>query len=290
VLLPVFDQEKHYYVNKDEVEKLLRKGEGWLATHPHKEQIVKRYLRNVGNLTKMAMGKLQEELANDEEENEEENDTHPSLLEAKKRKNNLHYQRLDAAYDVLVKSGAKTVVVLGCGEGKLLQMLMKNGQFERILGVDVVIYELQRAKEKLYYDRLSPQQKERIKLMQGSLTYRDKRIAGFDAAALIEVIEHLDLERLSTLERVVFEFAQPKTVVVTTPNSEYNVKYESLNAGVFRHDDHRFEWNRAEFQAWATDIANRFGYTFSISGVGENDEVVGTPSQMAVFVLNNHPS
>jgi 3' terminal RNA ribose 2'-O-methyltransferase Hen1 len=284
VLLPVFDAEKHYYVSKAEVEKLLTKGEGWLASHPSKEAIVKRYLRNVGNLTKLAMSQLIEE-TDAEEELDAERD--PSVLAAKKRKNSLHDQRLTAAFDVLVSSGAKTVVDLGCGEGRLMQMLIKNGQFEKILGMDVAVSELQKAKDRLFYDQFSPHQRERIKLMQGALTYRDKRLAGFDAAALIEVIEHLDLERLSSLERVVFEFAQPKTVVVTTPNSEYNVKYESLSAGLFRHNDHRFEWNRAEFHAWTAGIAERFGYDVSIEGVGDVDETVGTPSQMAVFVLNS---
>jgi 3' terminal RNA ribose 2'-O-methyltransferase Hen1 len=289
VLLPVFDSEKHYYIGKDEVEKLLAKGEGWLLTHPHKEAIVKRYLRNIGSLTKLAMSQLIEvvEKSDDLEIEDDLNENlPPSVLATKEKRKNLHVQRLECALEVLIKSGASSVLDLGCGEGRLTQMLMKIGQFDKILGMDVAISELQKAKERLYYDTLPPRQKERIKLIQGSLTFRDKRLEGYDAAALIEVIEHLDLERLSSLERNVFEFAKPKTVVVTTPNGEYNINYDNLNPDHFRHDDHRFEWSRTEFKAWTSKICEKYGYSVAISGVGENDEIVGTPSQMAVFNLN----
>jgi 3' terminal RNA ribose 2'-O-methyltransferase Hen1 len=277
--LPVLDNEKHYFISKHEVEKLLAKGGDWLPTHPYKEAIVRRYLRNVGNLTKLAMAQLTDTSL--VEDDEESLSNEPVAL--KKRKNDLHFQRLESAAAVLVQSGAQSVVDLGCGEGKLMQILMKIGQFRKITGMDVSMTELRKAKDRLHWDELSPRELERLTLMQGSLTFRDKRLVDFDAAALIEVIEHLDLERLAALERTVFEFAKPKMVIVTTPNSEYNVKYDTLSAGDFRHDDHRFEWTRAEFAAWATKISQQFGYTFEILGVGTLDEKVGTPSQMAVF-------
>jgi 3' terminal RNA ribose 2'-O-methyltransferase Hen1 len=119
--------------------------------------------------------------------------------------------------------------------------------------------------------------------MQGSLTYRDKRLAGYDAATVIEVIEHLDPPRLSAFERVLFEFAKPGAVVMTTPNVEYNVKFEGLPAGKLRHKDHRFEWTRNEFQNWATGVATRFGYSVRFAPIGPEDEVAGPPTQMAVF-------
>jgi hypothetical protein len=75
----------------------------------------------------------------------------------------------------------------------------------------------------------------------GSLMYRDEHPAGFEAAVVVEVIEHLDPPRLAAFERVLFEFARPRTVVLTTPNREYNVKWETLPARKFRHCDHRFE-------------------------------------------------
>jgi 3' terminal RNA ribose 2'-O-methyltransferase Hen1 len=127
--------------------------------------------------------------------------------------------------------------------------------------------------------------RERIKLMQGSLTYKDARLAGFDAATLIEVIEHLDEPRLSALEKVVFKFAKPGVVVVTTPNVEYNSTFESLPAGKLRHKDHRFEWTRSEFQAWANRVATTYGYDVRFLPVGDEDANLGAPTQMGVFSL-----
>jgi hypothetical protein len=115
------------------------------------------------------------------------------------------------------------------------------------------------------------------------LIYRDKRLAGFDAAAVVEVIEHLDPPRLAALERVLFEFARPTTVVLTTPNREYNVMWESLPAGKFRHPDHRFEWTRQEFQEWANRVAFNHGYAVRFLDVGPVDANVGAPTQMGVF-------
>jgi 3' terminal RNA ribose 2'-O-methyltransferase Hen1 len=130
---------------------------------------------------------------------------------------------------------------------------------------------------------MPPKQRERIELIHGSLMYRDQRLAGFDAAAVVEVIEHLDPPRLAAFERVAFEFARPGTVVLTTPNAEYNVKWPSLPAGRFRHRDHRFEWTREQFEGWATGIAERFGYAVRFVPVGPVDAAVGAPSQMGVF-------
>jgi 3' terminal RNA ribose 2'-O-methyltransferase Hen1 len=183
----------------------------------------------------------------------------------------------------LKTSGARRVLDLGCGEGKLLQSLLKERQFEEIVGMDVSYRALEIAKERLNLDRLPEMQRRRLRLLHGSLMYRDKRLAGFDAAAVVEVIEHLDPPRLAAFERVLFECARPTSVVVTTPNVEYNVKWETLPAGKFRHKDHRFEWTRREFQTWADGIANRFAYVVRFLPVGPEDAVVGAPTQMAVF-------
>lgn len=180
-------------------------------------------------------------------------------------------------------SGARTVLDLGCGEGKLLRELLQDRQFERIVGMDVSIRSLEMAQRRLKLDRLPDRQAERLKLIHGSLIYRDKRLEGFDAAAVVEVIEHLDPPRLSALERVLFEFARPQTVVLTTPNREYNVMWETLSAGQFRHADHRFEWSRQEFQDWANRVAERHGYSVRFLPVGPEDEDVGSPTQMGVF-------
>ncbi|HEY0155007.1 MAG TPA: methyltransferase, partial [Longimicrobium sp.] len=175
------------------------------------------------------------------------------------------------------------VVDLGCGEGRLLRMLLDDRQFTEILGMDVAVRTLETARDRLRLDGMPPKQRERIRLIHGSLMYRDSRIAGFDAAAVVEVIEHLDPPRLRAFERVLFEFARPATVVMTTPNRDYNAMWETLPAGAFRHKDHRFEWTRAEFREWAGGIAERFGYTVRFLPVGPEDPALGSPTQMGVF-------
>jgi 3' terminal RNA ribose 2'-O-methyltransferase Hen1 len=130
---------------------------------------------------------------------------------------------------------------------------------------------------------MGARQRDRLTIFQSSLVYRDERLAGLDAAVLMEVIEHVDPPRLAALEGAVFGAAAPGTVVVTTPNAEYNVRYETLPAGRFRHDDHRFEWTRAEFGDWATRVGGRYGYTVALLAVGTDDPEVGAPTQVAVF-------
>lgn len=274
VLLPVFDYERHYYISSNDIEVLLKKGENWLKDHPEREYIIKRYLNN-SNLSKMALARF-----NEDDTELEEAESAPSVEEAERL--NLHQLRLNAALEVLKAAEAKSVLDLGCGEGRLLKMLLREGQFTRILGVDVSFHTLQVAARRLYLKEMTPKQRERIELLQSALTYRDRRLVGFDAAALIEVIEHLDLERLPALERAVFEFARPKTVVVTTPNREYNAHY-NIAEDKLRHRDHRFEWTRQEFATWVDGIAEKFGYTASIEGVGEEDPIWGAASQMAIF-------
>lgn len=283
VLIPVFDNQKHYFVGDDELEKLLEKGSGWLASHPEKEQITRRYLRHRTNLFREALARLEEEGQTDEAE---EGPSVPGPEESLEQAVRLNDQRLGTVLATLRGSGARSVLDLGCGEGKLLRDLLAERQFERILGMDVSIRALEIAQRRLNLDRLPDRQTERIKLIHGSLIYRDQRLANFDAAAVVEVIEHLDPPRLSAFERVVFEFARPKTVVVTTPNSEYNIKWETLPAGKFRHADHRFEWTRQEFQDWANRVAGLHGYSVRFVPVGQVDELVGAPTQMGVFGLH----
>lgn len=277
VLLPVLDDEKHYFVSQAEIEKLLKKGRVWLSSHPEKELIAKRYLAHKTSLTQRALERLQEDSEAEELEEASEN------KEEQKRRESLHEQRIALAVEQLKKSGAQSVLDLGCGEGKLLKALLRERQFSRIAGMDVAYESLLRAKDRLKWDRMSPKQRARIDLFQGSLTYRDQRLNGFDAAAVVEVIEHLDEGRLGSFERVVFEFATPKTVVLTTPNAEYNVLYENLKEGSLRHKDHRFEWTRTQFETWAGRVAQQYGYSVTFEGIGERNEQFGHPSQMAIF-------
>jgi 3' terminal RNA ribose 2'-O-methyltransferase Hen1 len=280
VLIPVLDNEKHYWVANDEIEKLLKRGEGWLGGHPDKDLIVSRYLKRQRNLTREALSRL---LA-DDSPSEEAQDSIPTEPEQTERTSSLHEQRLQSVLSVLKDTGAKRVVDLGCGEGKLLRLLLAEKQFETILGMDVSWRSLETAKERLRLDELPERQRSRIELIQGSLTYRDQRLNGFEAAAIVEVIEHLDAPRLATFERIVFEFATPQHVVLTTPNAEYNAVFETLPAGDFRHGDHRFEWKRPEFEGWASGVAERFGYDVSFEPVGPLDTELGAPTQMAKFV------
>lgn len=280
VLIPVLDADKHYWVGDDEVEKLLRFGEGWLKTHPEREYIVRRYLKHRSRLMRDALARLVEEELGDPDEQQKKKTEQEEEIEKPLKLNDV---RIQCVLDALKNSGAQRVVDLGCGEGKLLRELLKEKQFKEILGMDVSYRSLEVASERLRMDTMPSMQKERIKLIQGSLMYRDKRLAGYDAASVVEVIEHLDEPRLAAFERVLFEFAKPATVVLTTPNSEYNVKFATLPAGQLRHKDHRFEWTREQFQSWANGIAGRYGYTVTFSAVGEEDPAVGAPTQMGVF-------
>jgi 3' terminal RNA ribose 2'-O-methyltransferase Hen1 len=280
VLIPVLDAEKHYWVGNDEVEKLLRKGEGWLAAHPEREAITARYLRYDRRLTRDALARLADEDAPDPEAVEQAHTNEEIEIEAPIR---LWEQRIGAVLTALRAVDAKAVVDLGCGEGKLLKALLQEKAFERLVGMDVSWRSLEAARRRLYMDQMPDSQRKRIELMHGSLMYRDKRLEGFDAATVIEVIEHLDPPRLAAFERVLFECAQPKAAIVTTPNSEYNAKFETLPAGQFRHKDHRFEWSRREFSAWANGIGERFRYSVRFLQIGPEDSVVGAPTQMGVF-------
>ena len=280
VLIPVMDDDKHYWVGDDEVEKLLRHGEGWLNSHPARSEIISRYLKRQRHLIRTALAQLVEPDNPDPDSTEA---SHALEEEAVEKPISLNQQRMDAVVAALKHNGAKRIIDLGCGEGKLLRILVKDSFFEQITGMDVSYRALEIDRERLDRERLSPKQQQRLQLIQGSLTYQDKRLSGYDAATVIEAIEHLDLPRLAAFERVLFEFAQPRTVVVTTPNVEYNVKFENLPAGKLRHKDHRFEWSRQEFQSWAERVAKRFGYQVQFLGVGPSEPEVGAPTQMGIF-------
>jgi 3' terminal RNA ribose 2'-O-methyltransferase Hen1 len=280
VLVPVLDDQKHYWVGGDEVEKLLRRGEGWLDQHPARDVIVQRYLAHQRGLVRDAIARLTAEDQPDEEAATARKDEQEASIE---RPISLNERRIDAVVEALKASGAARVLDLGCGEGRLLRRLLADRQFTDIVGLDVSSRTLDLAESRIERDRRAASQQDRLRLLHGSLMYRDARLHGFDAAAVVEVVEHLDPPRLRAFERVLFESARPTTIVMTTPNAEYNVMWPSLPAGRFRHQDHRFEWTRAEFQSWASEIASRHGYGVTFKPVGDEDECAGSPTQMAVF-------
>jgi 3' terminal RNA ribose 2'-O-methyltransferase Hen1 len=278
VMIPVLDDDKHYYVNEDEIEKLLRHGEGWLDSHPLKIEIVSRYLKRQRGLTRAALAQISAEEAAVETP---ERESHEDIIE---QPMSLNQQRLETVVATLKAHGVQKIVDLGCGEGKLLKLLLTEPTFQEILGMDVTYSSLEIAQERVL-EKLPIHQQGRLKLIQGSLNYRDARIAGYDAATVIEVIEHLELDRLQAFERVLFEFAQPRLAIVTTPNVEYNVKFENLPPGKLRHLDHRFEWTRSEFEIWAREISTKYNYGVEFGSIGNLDPLVGAPTQMAIFKL-----
>ncbi|MGF0313049.1 3' terminal RNA ribose 2'-O-methyltransferase Hen1 [Rhodococcus sp. IEGM1428] len=268
VLLPVLDDAKHYWVGEDEADKLVRAAGDWLGDHPESSLIASRYLAHRRELVASALDRLVPDAPQDDVAPRD-----PTLSE----------QRVRAVLAALTDVGAKSVIDLGCGEGRLLRELLVDSTFERIVGVDVSDRALAKAHRRLRLDDMADRQRARIELLQSSATYRDVRLQGFDAMVLMEVIEHVDLDRLPALVCSVFREARPRTVLVTTPNSEYNVLYPGLEPDAFRHVDHRFEFTRNEFEQWASSVADGHAYSVRFDSIGPVDDTHGTPTQMAVF-------
>ncbi|MDX8441677.1 3' terminal RNA ribose 2'-O-methyltransferase Hen1 [Mesorhizobium australafricanum] len=280
VLIPVMDDAKHYWVGDDEVDKLLSRGAGWLESHPARELIARRYLRNQSVLARAALARLVAEDDTGEAAPTEAQSTLEETLETAVR---LHDLRMDAVVQAIRASGATVVADLGCGEGKLLGLLVRERWVHRLFGLDPAVRELERAAKRLKLNEAGGPPEGRVTLLHGSLTYRDSRWAEADVAVLVEVIEHLDEDRLPLIERIIFGETAPKTVIATTPNADHNALFSSLAPGTFRHPDHRFEWSRAEFQTWTARIGETYGYAAEISGIGVENATLGAPTQMAVF-------
>ena len=280
VLIPVLDTEKHYWVGAVEIEKLVSKAESWLGAHPERDLIVDRYLKRQRHLTRAALARLTSDDDSNPDITEERRQAEEAALEAPL---SLNERRISSVCSALKNAGARNILDLGCGEGKLLRALFEDDAFDRIAGTDVSIRSLETAHRRLRLGDLPSARRNRIDLFQGSIVYRDDRFSGYDAACLIEVIEHIDPSRLPALEKVVFGFAAPRTVIVTTPNAEYNCRFANLTAGHMRHRDHRFEWTRAEFEVWSSGVADRNDYRVQLLPVGDAEADVGPPTQMGIF-------
>jgi 3' terminal RNA ribose 2'-O-methyltransferase Hen1 len=296
VLLPALDDNKHYWVSTDEVDKLVRAGSGWLAAHPEKALITRRYLAHQRSLTDAALARLAEsddldpaDLDNAVPDPGPETPGSAGLAEAELaeageagRPVPLALLRRQAVLGLLRATGARSVADLGCGEGALTGDLLHDSAFSRVIAADVSARALAQAARRLRLDRMPDARRARLTMIQSSLTYRDARLAGLDAAVLMEVIEHVEPDRLGALEQAVFGFAAPRTVIVTTPNREFNPEY-GMADGTRRHRDHRFEWDRAEFAAWASRAGAAYGYGVRLAGVGPESPAAGSPTQLAVF-------
>lgn len=280
VLLPVLDDAKHYWVGDDEIDKLVRNGEGWLGEHPLRDVITKRYLVHQKQLVNEALDRLVEAGGEDPAALAPESTPAEELSAPRAR---LAWTRRDTIVAELKSLCVRSVADVGCGGGALLRPLLADPGFTRIIGTDVSAGALARCAQALHLDTMSERQRERIELFQSSATYRDKRLGGLDAVVLMEVIEHLDADRLPALESAIFGHARPRHVLVSTPNSDYNVRYETLAAGHMRHPDHRWEFTRSQFTDWATSVWRNFGYRVAITGIGDEDATLGSPTQMAVF-------
>jgi 3' terminal RNA ribose 2'-O-methyltransferase Hen1 len=268
-------------VSADEVDKLLRAGEGWLAGHPARELIARRYLAGRRSLALTALERLRsadEAVAGPAELDAEAVE---EAAEVAERGRPLVAYRKEAVLVALAEAGAARVLDLGCGSGALLVELLADRRYTEIVGADVSSVSLRLAERRLRLDQLPERQRDRVRLVQTALTYHDDRLRGFDAAVLMEVIEHVDEERLPALEAAVFGHAVPQTVIVTTPNVEYNARYETLHG--HRHEDHRFEWTRDQFATWTSRVCTGYGYTVEIRPVGETDPELGAPTQLAYF-------
>lgn len=288
VLIPVLDNDKHYWVSFDEVDKLIDKGQGWIPNHPEKNLIVARYLKKQSSLTKKALAAFQvseasvtqEQLAAEQSNQDGQSQVDEEQFEKRVRLNDLRIQKV---VETIQQLNVSTVVDLGCGEGKYLREYLKIKKLSQITGVEVVASTLEKAQQRLKIERLPEKVRQKLTLLQGSLTYKDERLKNQDLATCIEVIEHIDEDRLDAFQESIFGFAQPKHIIITTPNVEFNATFENMPKGKFRHSDHRFEWDRKTFESWCRQLGQKYGYEVSFDGIGERHEEFGTPTQMALF-------
>jgi 3' terminal RNA ribose 2'-O-methyltransferase Hen1 len=280
VLLPVIDDDGDTELLDEETKKLVERRAGWLKAHPERERIALRYLNPQRRLVPEALARLVADDELDLAAVEDDNARREALLDATA---DIPKLRAKAVVAALRAAGARRIIDLGCGDVDVIKAMFQDPYFERVVGVDVSQRAIDRSPTRLGIDRLTPQARSRVELFHGSPTYRDERFAGYDAACLAETIEHFDPEKLTAVERVVFEYASLATVVVTTPNAEFNARLPGLEPGSRRNPDHRFEWTRRQFQGWAEEVGTRFGYRHKFVSIGAEDPELGPPTQMAVF-------
>lgn len=262
VLIPVIDNYKHYFIDEKEIEKLERYGEGWLEGHPLRDMIYRQALR-FKEIYSLVEGSNPDAAADQP---------------AKKvRLNDLRYEKIVETAQSL---DPKTIVDFGSGEGKLSVRLAFMDGVKEILAVEPSEAENLKAKRRFDKAKEVPGFVE-PKTLWGSLFYYDERLKGKDLIVLCEVIEHIDEQRLPKAMDLILHQYAPKSFIITTPNREYNDVYDMEDH--FRHDDHRFEWTREEFQTWCKERNHQHLYELEFFGIGEEHPSQGFPTQMCVF-------
>jgi 2-polyprenyl-3-methyl-5-hydroxy-6-metoxy-1,4-benzoquinol methylase len=191
----------------------------------------------------------------------------------------MHEERLQAVEALVRDSGATRVLDLGCGDGDLFVRLACDPRLSELVGMDVCRASLLRLRTRLAgCTPCVPH----IDLRTASMTDPAPDLAGFDCAVLVETIEHIAPDRLSALERALFRTMRPRTVVITTPNAEFNPLL-GVPRHRMRHPGHRFEWDRTTFRRWCMRVADATGYVASTHDIAGQHPDHGGASQMAVF-------
>lgn len=113
---------------------------------------------------------------------------------------------------------------------------------------------------------------------------------GVEAVTALELIEHLHPEDIGQFSHTVFGVIEPKLVILSTPNSDFNPLFPNWEEGTLRHWDHKFEWSREEFREWVSNVVGLYPqYDVEFNGVGfwEDFEYSNGPaSQFAIFRRN----
>ncbi|MNM55135.1 RNA repair, ligase-Pnkp-associating, region of Hen1 [compost metagenome] len=272
VLIPVIDNYKHHFISKDEVDKLLRLGDGWLATHPKNEFISKRYVGYRESLFKTVITSLENEKEVEESKIEEQKEEKVGL-------GKLRYLEFAKQVENL---GVTEVVDMGAGEGRLIELLAKNKNLNQLIACEPTLTGRQRMYARI--DKLDRKKLLSIKpqVIQSSLFYKDYRLVNKECIVLCEVIEHINADRIDNVMDIILNYNKPKHFIISTPNFEYNVLYETMKTK-FRHGDHRFEMTRKEFKEFIDKHAERCGYDVEYVGIGESHEQYGYATQMAVM-------
>jgi 3' terminal RNA ribose 2'-O-methyltransferase Hen1 len=272
LLLPVLDDDENYEVGDEKLVKLIERREGWLRTHPERDRIAKRYTKPENRWVEHTVARVVAADTDDLAADDDEADRRQKAAETP----DLEKLRTAAVMTALREASARRVADLACGTGTLMKALLPEPRFKQVIGIDASIRALDIARVRLAIEKLPPEGRERVGLHQGAPTYRDAKLAGLDAICLVDYLERIDRSKLPALERVVFEFAKPTTVVFTTANADHGTPRPA-------HSPHASEWTRTAFEEWATETASRFGYEVRFVAIGPKHEQQGSPSQMAVW-------